>query len=341
MNDSFEQDVIAKIRYLSPDINDFFDNQKYKDLTNECQAEEITDRYLLNLAIEMLFTEVKDFGIDADYNVDDFIENAPELSTLFAIREKFDEDNFYQTLKNLSTESFAEFKNVYESIALAEDLFLDLAPWLADLFPNDQQWSLIGRAPAHWYSTQDFATHISRVMYRLLEKTDMNKAVVNDTNIDSVTKFLNVMKQRNETITIYIRALCKIYPDLNKDLLAKYIKNYDIQKLNNDQLPLFAAYNDIKPKEEPVFLKNHHLTVNHHIEYWVDHLEKYKKYQAPMPVYTKEIAVMLVVSLVLDKLSSRQMLNKIKPLNDIVAKDLYIFTQELCKQDYNSMLLQK
>ena len=175
-------------------------------------------------------------------------------------------------------------------------------------------------------------------MNQLVERTDLNKAVVNDTNIDSVKRFLNIMKMRNDTITIYIKEICKKYDELNTTLLNKYIQNYDIQKLNNDQLPLFAAYNDIKPKEEPVFLKQHHLTVNHHIEYWVDHWDRFNKYKTPMPVYTKEIAVMLVVSLVLDDLTSRQMLNRIKPLNDIVAKDLYIFTQELCKLDYKAML---
>ena len=337
--ETFEQEIITKARSLSESINEYFVNQEYKNFTDdECQQEEITDRYLLNVAIEKIFEEVQDIGIDADFNVDDFIEDRNELDTLFAIREKFDKANLYEILKNLSEKTFAEFRNVYESVELAEDLFLELAPWLANLLPNDPAWFLIERAPLHWYSTQAFASHLGNIMNQLIEKTDMNKAVVNDTNIDSVSRFLQVMKSRNETITIYIKEIYKKYPDLNIDLLNKYIKNYDIQKLNNDQLPLFAAYNDIKPKEEPIFLKEHHLTVNHHIEYWVDHWEKFQKYKTQMPVYTKEIAVMLVVSLVLDKLTSRQMLNRIKPLNEIVAKDLYVFTQELCKLDYDTML---
>lgn len=336
---TFEQEIITKARSLSQDINEYFENQEYKNFTeDECQQEEITDRYLLHIALEKIFEEVQDIGIDADFNVDDFIEDGTELETLFALREKFDKANLYELLKSLSEKSFSEFRNVYESIELAEDLFLELAPWLAHLFPNDPAWFMIERAPLHWYSTQAFATHLGSVVNQLVEKTDLNKAVVNDSNINSVSKFLQVMKMRNETITIYIKEICKAYPDLNVDLLNKYVRNYDIQKLNNDQLPLFAAYNDIKPKEEPVFLKEHHLTVNHHIEYWVDHWNKFKQYKTPMPMYTREIAVMLVVSLVLDKLTSRQMLNRIKPLEDIVAKDLYVFTQELCKLDYESML---
>lgn len=338
MNESFEQEIISKARFLSPVINDYFENQQYKSSTDEYQQEEITDRYLLHVALELVFAEVKEFGIEADYVVDDFVDDSYELDTLFALRDKFDENHLYEMLKNLSDESFSEFRNVYESTDLAEDLFLELAPWLAKLAPNDRQWDLIDRAPLHWYSTQDFATYIGGIINKLVEQTDRNKAPVNDTNIDSIKRFLDKMKQRNETVSVYVRELCDIYSDLNRKVLDKYVKNYDIQKLNNDQLPLFAAYNDIQPKEEPVFLKEHHLKVNHHVEYWIDHFKKFKEYKVPMPVYTKEIAVMLVVSLVLDDLTSRQMLNRIKPLEEIVAKDLYIFTQELCKQDYRAML---
>lgn len=340
MNETYEQDVIAKARYLSPDIDEYFANQEYKRFTgDEAAKEEVTDRYLLNVALELVFNEVKEIGIEADLNVDDFIENPAELSTLFAIREKFDKDNLYETLKNLSDESFSSFQDAYESIQLPEDLFLELAPWFARLFPEDKQWRLIDFAVTRWYSTEDFGHHLTKIMTKLIEKTDRNKAVVNDTNLDSISRFLNLMKIRRDTITVYIKELCKLYPDdLNWDILAKMIRNYDIQKLNNDQLPLFATYNDIHPKEEPPFLKKHHLEVNHHVEYWEGKWKNHQKYNTPMPKYTKEIAVMLVVSLVLDDLSARQMQNRIKPLKDIVDRDGYEFTVALTKLDYTKFM---
>ena len=103
MDLTYEQEIVVKARQLSPNIDEYFANQMYKKFTgDECAAEEVTDRYLLNVALELVFTEVKDMGIEADLNVDDFIENPSELSTLFAIREKFDFNNLYETLKNLS-----------------------------------------------------------------------------------------------------------------------------------------------------------------------------------------------------------------------------------------------
>lgn len=337
MNMTFEQETIERARMLSPSIDDYFTEQKYKMFTgDECQAEEITDRYLLHVALELLFQEVKEMGIEADLNVDDFIDEPAELSTLFALRSKFDSTKFYELLKSLSNQSLTDFLSVYESISLPEDLLLELGPWFAQLYPSDEQWQLIGMSVSRWYSTEDFGTHLSEVVFKILNKTDLNKAVVNDANIDSVSRFLNLMKIRRETITVYIRELCKKYPEqLNRELLDKYIRNYDIQKLNNDQLPLFAAYNDLKPKEEPEFLKQHHLEVNHHIEYWEHKYKLHKEYGTPMPVYTKEIAVMLVVSLVLDHLTERQMRSHIAPLKDIVPAEEYEFTVELTKFNYD------
>ena len=337
MDLTYEQEIVVKARQLSPNIDEYFANQMYKKFTgDECSAEEVTDRYLLNVALELVFTEVKDMGIEADLNVDDFIENPSELSTLFAIREKFDFNNLYETLKNLSDKTFSSFQDAYESIQLPEDLYLELVPWFARLYPEDKQWRLLDLSVVRWYSTDAFGEHLSAIMKKLLEETDRNKAVVNDSNIASISKFLNLMKIRRDRITSYITDICNQYPELNQDVLAKYIKNYDIQKLNNDQLPLFAAYNDIKPKEEPPFLKQHHLEVDHHVEYWEDKWERHKKYQTPMPQYTKEIAVMLVVSLVLDDLSPRQMQSRIKPLEDIVDRDCYEFTKELTKFNYKT-----
>ena len=172
MDSTFEQEIIAKARYLSPNIDEYFANQEYKRFTgDEAGAEEITDRYLLNVALELLFTEVKEIGIEADLNVDDFIESPSELSTLFAIRDKFDKDHLYETLKNLSEESFSLFQDAYESIQLPEDLYLELVPWFARLFPEDEQWRLLDLSVTRWYSTEDFGHYLTEIMVKLLEKT--------------------------------------------------------------------------------------------------------------------------------------------------------------------------
>jgi len=338
MNFTYEQEVVDRARQLSSDINEYFEEQKYKLFTDEYQMEEISDRYLMNVAIELVISELKDMGIESDLTVDDIIEDHSQLETLFALRTKFDSDNLYQLLQALSTKSFAEFQSVYESIELPEDLLLELAPWLADKFQSDPQWSLIFYAPNQWYSTNYFGEHLTGVMTMLLDKADLNRAVVDDSNIESVNRFLKLMEIRANKVRAWVDVLFTKIEGLDKAKLDDYIENYDIQKLNNDQLPLFAAYNDLKPEKEPEFLIQHHLSVNHHVEYWVDKWKSHKEYDAPMPIYSKEIAVMLVLSLVLDELPGAIMRKKIAPLKDIVSDELYSFTEALTTIDYEKLM---
>ena len=337
MDFTYEQEIVDRARRLSADINEYFEEQKYKKFTDEYQQEEITDRYLLNVAIELLISELKDMGIESDLSADDIIEDHTQLETLFALRTKFDKRYLTETLQHFSFKTFAEFQMVYEGIELPEDLFLELGPWFSSIFPSDPMWTLVSYATNTWYSTEYFGDHLSEIMTTLLDKCDTNHAIVTDGNIDSVARFLKVMEIRASQLRVYVRKLVAEY-NLDADKLDYYIDTYDQQKLNNESLPLFAAYNDLHPAEEPEFVKQHHLNVNHHVEYWVDKAKRSKEYDIPLPVYTKEIAVMIVLSYVLDNLSGTSMRDKIKPLESIISRELYEFTKALTFLDYKSMM---
>ena len=334
---TYEQEVIERAKQLSSDINDYFNEEKYKQFTDEYQKEEITDRYLLNVAIELLITELKDIGIESDLTADDIIEDHNQLETLFALRTKFDRRNFVQMLKAFSHQTYSEFVSVYESIELPEDLLLELGPWLASMFPSDPAWQYILYSPNSWYSTEYFGDHLSEIMNLMIDKIDPNRAIVTDGNIESVARFLKVMEHRAEVLKVYARKLIADY-NLDEAKLNYYIDTYDQQKLNDEALPLFAAYNDLHPSEEPEFVKHHHLTVNHHVEYWVDQARRHEKFDTPMPVYTKEIAVMIVLSYVLDNLTGEVMREKLQPLKPIISGELFAFTEALTILDYEKIM---
>ena len=334
---TYEQEIIDRAKRLSPDINDYFEEQKYKQFTDEYQQEEITDRYLLNVAIELLIAELKEMGIESDLSADDIIEDHTQMETLFALRTKFDKRYLTETLQHFSLKTFAEFQMVYEGIELPEDLFLELGPWFSSIFPSDPMWTLVSYATNTWYSTEYFGDHLSEIMTTMLDKCDKNRAVVTDGNIDSVARFLKVMEIRAAQLKVYVRKLVAEY-SLDTDKLNYYVDTYDQQKLNNELLPLFAAYNDLKPAEEPEYVVQHHLTVNHHVEYWVDKAKKAKEYDIPMPTFTKEIGVMIVLSYVLDNLSGAAMRTKLEPLKPIIDSELFAFTEALTYLDYEKMM---
>lgn len=329
-----EQDIIEKAKALSPAISDYFEEQQYKRFTDEVQQEEVTDRYLLGVAIELLIGELKDIGIESDYTADDIIEDPLQLQTLFALRSKFDQASLYETLSHLSEKTLSDFRNAYESIELPEDLLLELGPWFSEVFPSDEQWLAIKSSIETWYSTSAFATHLSGIL-SMLRDVDLTPAPVTDDNVAVVSRFLEMMRIRQEKLLDLVLRLSKLFPEISLDILRHKISTYDHQKLDGDNLPLFATYNEHPVEPEPDYVVHHHHTVDHHVEYWVDRA----KTTAPGADlgYTKEIAVLVVLSMVLDDDDPTTMRRNIAPLKLILNPSLYSFTEALTTIDYTTL----
>ncbi len=329
-----EQDIIEKAKALSPAISDYFEEEQYKRFTDEVQQEEVTDRYLLGVAIELLIGELKDIGIESDYTADDIIEDPLQLQTLFALRAKFDQASLYETLSHLSEKTLSDFRNAYESVELAEDLLLELGPWFSETFPSDEQWLAVKSSIETWYSTPPFATHLSGIL-AMLRDADLTPVQVTDDNVAVVSRFLEKMRIRQEKLLDLVLRLSKLFPEISLDILRHKISTYDHQKLDGDNLALFADYSDHPTEPPPDYVVRHHHTVDHHVEYWLDRA----KSTAPNTDlgYTKEAAVLVVLSMVLDGDSPSVMRTHVAPLKSILDPALYSFTEALTTIDYTTL----
>lgn len=332
---TYEQELVERAKRVSPDINDYFEEQRYKLFTDEVQQEEITDRYLVNVAIELLIAELKDMGIESDLTSSDILEDKLQLDAIFALRTKFDQQALHTMLTHLSEKTFSDFMAAYESVGLPEDLLLELGPWFADLFPSDDNWSVIGRCIETWYSTQTFANHLGTII-ALMKTDDTTTSVVTDDNVDAIKAFLDDMRIRQERLLDLVTFVCRVYPDLSRAILDEKIASYDHQKLDGDNLPLFALYFQQKPKEEPDFLVHHHETVDHHVEYWLTKSARQREFGIPMPAFTHEIAVLIVLSMVLDGDDHAKMLENLKPLDDVLPEADVAFMRDLAGLDYEN-----
>lgn len=326
-----EMDIVERAKAISPDISDYFEEQRYKKFTDEVQQEEITDRYLLNVAIELLLGELKDIGIESDHTADDIIEDPHLLKTMFALRTKFDQSTLHQTLSHLSEKTLSEFRGVYEAIELPEDLLLELGPWFARTFPSDENWLAVESSIETWYSTRAFANHLTTVL-SVLSTDDPSPTPVTDDVVDAVSVFLKKMQIRQEKILDLATEIVKLFPEVNMDLLRMKIEKYDIQKLDGDNLRKFATYVEDGSLEEPDFVVHHHRTVDHHVEYWQEKASRLAN--GASLGYTRENAVMVVLSLVLDGMSKTAMHQAIQPLQGILEPYLYTFTRALTDVDY-------
>lgn len=331
--------IIEKCRFLSEHINAYFDEKRYIAIVD--QIEQVTPQFLRDLAIELLLDELSILGIISNFTPPDLITSAIDLETAFYLRSKFDGTNFYKTLKQLDEATYSDFCGIHENIGLAEDMLREFAEYFSNKFPLDIGWQYIVRSMDHWVSTEAFVAHIDAICNKLDQNTDNNKTHITDSNINEIANFLNHMVEREKEITLYLYDLIKrdsinsIYK-LDFSNIKLMIKKYDHEKLHPDIVESFANYEKHHPEEEPDYVRYHHLTVNHHYEYW-----KLRNINsANTETMSLEVAVMYLYSLILDRLpisKIKEEITKLSKLTHVVSPNVISFLNELVELDYDAI----
>lgn len=336
---SYTDPVIEKCRYLSENINAYFDEKRY--IAEVEQIEQVTPQFLRDLAISLLLDELSVIGIESSFVPSDLITSAIDMETAFYLRSKFDGTNFYKTLKALDEASYSEFSGINENITLAEDMLREFAEYFSEKFPLDVGWQYIARSMDHWTSTEAFVKHINAICIKLEHNTDPNKTSITESNLDEVSAFLNHMQAQAEELKTYFYYFVKNYSTSQYPIdfakLRTLIKKYDHDKLHPDILPFFASYHKEQPEEEPSYVKHHHLTVNHHYEYWKLRNDREDNHE----IMEWEEAIMYILALVLDRLTedeiTKEINTKLKALTNVVDEKVIYFLHELSHLDYEAI----
>lgn len=284
-----EVPIVKRCCSASQAINDYFVEERY--VAEVEQSDIITPDFVSVLALDLLLDELAEIGIETNNNAEDILMSPTDLTVAFTLREKLDKDNFYRLVKSLSEKQYSNFLGVVENCVTAEDLLIELVDYFTSTIPTDTEWDLISRTLDIWYSTEAFSNHISAIQSKVDIASDKNVSYVTDKNITNIANFLKRMKQREAMVNTLVKYIYKQHPSLNIRVLENLIAHYDKDKLKPELLPLFAEYNATHPDKEPDFLKEHHHTIRHHLEYWELH-----KDEQP----SREDCIMIFVSLLLD-----------------------------------------
>ena len=277
--------------------------------------------------------EVAEIGIVSNFEVEDFITDTPNFEAMFAMREKFDGLNLYQYFKNMTNEQYSTVCDILDATSEDGDILIELIHYMCEVSPLDIKLGQILSCVNHWTSTDRFRKHLDAIR-RKMDNTDQNKTNINDSNIEAISIFLKKLSNREKVVSKCVNYLLDIDKDLNEDILRFEVNNYDHEKLDPDLLPLFAEFDlqEDTTEEEPKFLQRHHLEVKHHIEYWENRNKLGKVIQ-----FTKEVGVMILLSLILDKLSKEDIQVEFKKLEKIIPTIMLKYLRDTTDDHYNQL----
>lgn len=323
--------VIERCCSLSENIDNFFSEERYLAEVN--QIEEVTPEFLRNIAITQLLGELEVLGIITNQDAGEVLTDSVALETAFYLRAKFDSYSYYKALTALPEEVYATYMGIVENIEFEEDILIELGNFFNNVFPTDVGWDYISRANTQWTSTLRLSEHITAIQIKVDTKHDNNTTPITEDNFENIKLFLQHTCDREKQIRIYVD---KVASRFKVDIPALYdlVSKYDHEKLQPDLLEQFAWYYVNESKTEPPSHVLHHLTVNHHHEYWeYRHNTAVHNNTTSDEQLNETTAVMVVGSMVLDGMTQDKMRADIdkyfKPLTTVVTPMVLAFMYEL------------
>ena len=329
VSDTYSAQLIARCRALSPGIDEYFAEERYRSELDP--EDEVTPQYLLDAAISLVMDRLRDMGIESNLSVGELLDSSYDLETMFYLASKFDADNYMRVLKCFDEQQMFEYSSMLENIDLAEDYLYDISDFFNQLMPTDVGWEYISRSTDRWCSTDEFVTHIAQIQMKVEVNKDPIKITIEDDQLEIVKRFLEVMSERDQKVRAYVAYIFDRFRGmLNREKLMRMVKKYDKEKLHPDKIILFAKWNAMTKEQKdslgaiPQFLDEHHHHDNHHIEYWEADKGKHE--------ITAEIAVMIVISLILDNLPASKLFKELSRYENIASEQMLMFMHTLCKE---------
>jgi hypothetical protein len=204
IDDTYSQEIIAKARELSKELDDYVVSQQY---LLEVDADEVDPLWLRNRLIAKVVEQLADAGIAIELEHDRICDDVRLTKTALVLREKFDVDTFTEFLKTQT-----EIKAVVEVNLEAEDLLGKVIEICHDLLPLDEGWEVLSDSLEHYPGMIHGTEQFSEMVEDALDATDRlgtedSVSVVGD--LASVADYVGYLGKRKRKIA----ALAKVMYD--------------------------------------------------------------------------------------------------------------------------------
>lgn len=265
----------VNLREISDTVNDYLSRESYIEAFGPDDYDVNT---LLNVCYEIIYDEICDYGVTLDiewrddgltrsyiYLVLKFIRELPNL--IAPVKDSV------ETYLNASTADDNEFVDIYE-LTHPTDVELSELPYILD----------------HVFADNVFVEYVKSIIDHLNDEFHPVKI----SSIERAKAYIEKTGKLRELIRKYTKVVTdNLDIPYDHELLAKYIRDYDIEKISPDNINIFSridltseipeGFKDLKEK----YLNEHHLNSIHHIEYFTDPSKK------PTPLVTNEALIIM------------------------------------------------
>lgn len=192
-DDTYSQEIIARIRELSPDLDEYVVTQQY---LVETQEENLSPLWLRNKLLTKLNDELNDSGIFVNMDMDDMLDQPLFIETLITIKAKFLEDKLFMFLKD-----HQDTRNDINEL-IADDCLDDVIECCARNFPLDEGWeslsSIMAQRPGILRSTEQFNDLLKTVIERCERLGDSE--IANGSETDKMLEYIKYLSDRKTKI---------------------------------------------------------------------------------------------------------------------------------------------
>lgn len=202
-SDEYSAEVIAKVRELSPDLDEYVVTQSY---LRETAEENLSPLWLRNKLVTRLVDEELDsMGIAINVPTDDICDQPLYIQAALYLRSKFDTDGFYEFLKD--HQSFVDY---VREVADDPDCIGEIVEYISHYLPLDEGWEYLSRLnterPGFISSDTKFVVNVIQTALDKLD-SEPNADIIVPENENIVHTYIGYLGDRKQKVAAVAKTI--------------------------------------------------------------------------------------------------------------------------------------
>ena len=268
-DDGYSQEIIAKARELSPELDEWVVTQRY--LLEAIQPEVVDCRWLRNRLLVKLIEQLNDRGIFLTQETDDILDAPVLIDAVLTLRAKFDQDRLYDLLK--------VHQSLREDLTelVDDDCIDDVIDCCSRTLPLDEGWESLSKLLANrvgiFRSTNVFNDLLTEVFARCERLGD--EPVVPEDDMGKILTYAQFLADRKAKISKIAQVIYssndqgETKTDL-KEIVVDKMTNFESELSRPRALREFVDDAEFTPKSYIEKLRSFYISKwRHCFEYWI------------------------------------------------------------------------